>query len=511
MKFRLNLYLFIFMLIPICLVTITYSAFNEEMIINGEAILRVDENIRITDIKVIEQTNEAYETYNNKFDKERTSMFVTLPNINSIITYEITITNNSNIAYDVNDIIIENYSNNSIKYEIDLNVGDIIEANTSKTFTVKFYYNITTLPEDITNTLIIKYEFVEHIDSYVVDTYDYTGKYETFIAPYDGVYKIELWGASGGYNDTIKINAETANIGEFTERSVTFDGGYGGYVSGEIILKSNQEIYVYVGEIGKRNLEISFNGGGSGAIGGAGYKGTYPNGDAIQSGYSGGGATDIRLVYGTWNNFESLKSRIMVAGGGGGATIDVYSSGGEYGYGGGLTAGSGGYYNGHPYVGQNGQGGTQTSGGTAATIHFNATGITTSGKFGIGGNTTSISSQTGASGGGGGYYGGGGASGTLSGGAGQGGGGGSSFISGHNGCDAITETSTESNITHTGKSIHYSGYQFTNTLMIDGNGYNWTTKKGEYMGIPSYDGTSIMTNNIGDGYAKITFIERVYD
>ncbi|MFR6022533.1 MAG: glycine rich domain-containing protein [Clostridia bacterium] len=30
----------------------------------------------------------------------------------------------------------------------------------------------------------------------------------------------------------------------------------------------------------------------------------------------GGGATDIRLVSGEWNDFESLKSRIMVAGGG---------------------------------------------------------------------------------------------------------------------------------------------------------------------------------------------------
>ena len=36
----------------------------------------------------------------------------------------------------------------------------------------------------------------------------------------------------------------------------------------------------------------------------------------------GGGATDIRLISGNWDSFESLKSRIMVAGGSsGGATV----------------------------------------------------------------------------------------------------------------------------------------------------------------------------------------------
>ncbi len=50
-------------------------------------------------------------------------------------------------------------------------------------------------------------------------------------------------------------------------------------------------------------------------------------------------------------------------------------------------------------------------------------------------------------------------------------GGGSSFISGHEGCDAIKEESTENNIIHTGQSIHYSGLYFTNTLMIDDEGY----------------------------------------
>ena len=51
--------------------------------------------------------------------------------------------------------------------------------------------------------------------------------------------------------------------------------------------------------------------------------------------------------------------------------------------------------------------------------------------------------------------------------------GGSSFISGHRGCDAISEDSTESNIIHTKYPYHYSGLVFTDTVMIDGSGREW--------------------------------------
>ena len=63
-----------------------------------------------------------------------------------------------------------------------------------------------------------------------------------------------------------------------------------------------------------------YNGGGT-----SGNQGIY-NG-------SGGGSSDIRLVSGDWNDFESLKSRIMVAGAGGGASY-YQSNNHNYGSGG---------------------------------------------------------------------------------------------------------------------------------------------------------------------------------
>lgn len=81
--------------------------------------------------------------------------------------------------------------------------------------------------------------------------------------------------------------------------------------------------------------------------------------------------------------------------------------------------------------------------------------------------------------------------------------GGSSFISGHNGCDAIAENSTSSKIIHTGQANHYSGLVFTNTIMIDGEGYNWTNVKGNYVGQIQPDGT-MAKGHAGNGYARIT-------
>ena len=91
----------------------------------------------------------------------------------------------------------------------------------------------------------------------------------------------------------------------------------------------------------------------------------------------------------------------------------------------------------------------------------------------------------GCTGGGSGYFGGGGSTHV------QGSGGWSSYISGHNVCVAIEESSTENNITFPTKngvactdgttnqdcSVHYSDKEFTDTVMIDGNGIIGLLKK----------------------------------
>ena len=107
--------------------SIVYSSLNSEMFINGDAHIRVDKDIRITNVKVLEQTNNAYETYNNDYSKNTTSMQVTLPSSESVMIYEVIITNKGSTDYEVTNIVEESYSNSDIKYElIGMEKGTII-------------------------------------------------------------------------------------------------------------------------------------------------------------------------------------------------------------------------------------------------------------------------------------------------------------------------------------------------------------------------------------------------
>ncbi len=278
----------------------------------------------------------------------------------------------------------------------------------------------------------------------------YTGTEQSIeLAP--GKYKMECWGAWGGYT--------TDSYGEFINER-------GGYTKGEILFTQNQKLYVFVGQRGSAGISGSFNGNIASST-------TRP----------GGGASDIRLMGGVWNNFESLKSRIMVAAGSGGHDRGG-CAGGLSGYTGGNHPVPGGSYRGY--------GASQTAGGGRATNGGYV------GSFGVGGLGRKYSDGHCGGGGGGGYYGGGGAQWHA------GGGGGSSFISGHAGCDAISASSTSSSIIHTGQPNHYSGLFFINTVMIDGAGYQWTTVRGAKTGMPNLTRTGTMTGNTDNGQVKIT-------
>lgn len=174
-----------------------------------------------------------------------------------------------------------------------------------------------------------------------------------------GAYKLECWGASGGYYQGTS-------------------GGRGGYSCGTLTLQDAAKLYLYAGGMGEdfENYKRSsagnvyaggFNGGGSAKV--VYYSGT----TTIPSG--GGGGTDIRI--GT----NSLYARVIVAGGGSGAT------------------------NGHVgYVG-----GGESGGGYNTSFAGKATAAGTHGAFGVGASSSPSStnykySGTGA---GGGWYGGG--------------------------------------------------------------------------------------------------------
>ncbi|HBY2691926.1 TPA: hypothetical protein MIV88_003970, partial [Clostridioides difficile] len=202
--------------------------------------------------------------------------------------------------------------------------------------------------------------------------FNYTGS-EQSITLKPGEYKLECWGASGG-----RYHASS-----FTECAK------GGYVKGDITLKEQTKLYVYVGQSGfERYSSPSGSGTRTGFNGGG--KGSSLGNSSGRWSTIGGGATDIRLVGGSWDNTQNLLSRILVAGGGGGSESDATDPNdvNEVGGAGGGLEGNRGYGYSLAFSG----GGTQFYGGQSRVDDYD-------GSFGKGGKGAT-------NGGGGGWFGG---------------------------------------------------------------------------------------------------------
>ena len=207
---------------------------------------------------------------------------------------------------------------------------------------------------------------------YLARVYTYTGRVESFTAPVSGQYKMECWGAQGGYGHD----------------KLTGHGGKGGYVVGIIEISKGEYLYTAVGGKGddmdsyQQLAKGGFNGGGKAM------------GNINTAWGGGGGATSIATSPGTVAFLANNKKQILIVAGGGGGGGHCYSEGSNYysphagGNGGGLTGG-----NGATDDSDGGAGATQTTG-----YSF--------GKGQDGKRTQGESTSYYGSGGGGGYYGG---------------------------------------------------------------------------------------------------------
>jgi hypothetical protein len=198
-----------------------------------------------------------------------------------------------------------------------------------------------------------------------------------------GIYTMKCWGADGGASYNVS------------------DGGRGGYAQGTVLFQNIE------------NLQISVGGSGIGDMMSQmlpSFPDMYYNGGGVSSDYAlstnahgggGGGASDVRVVTSLEPTEisddsilpETLNTRLIVAGGGGGCGTIPGLVGGA---GGGLTGGSpvGGSYGYTPGPG------TQTSSPQSTSYPI------INGGFGYGGNAGSKSNGYAGGAGGGGWYGG---------------------------------------------------------------------------------------------------------
>lgn len=214
--------------------------------------------------------------------------------------------------------------------------------------------------------------------------YGYTGNVQTFTAPHDGNYRLEVWGAQGG---------QARGDGNWMAH-----GGKGGYATGIVNLKAGDTLYICVGGAGEhgvfgRYAYGGYNGGGRGCNDSYDGNGANdgPDNDPEASG-AGGGATHIALNInrGVLSNYASYSNEVLiVAGGGGGASWNI-------------QGGSGGGTNGGTFECDYNTGGFGNSGHTARAYPTQTSGY----AFGRGMDAYGIGASDGAGGGGGGWYGG---------------------------------------------------------------------------------------------------------
>jgi hypothetical protein len=214
-------------------------------------------------------------------------------------------------------------------------------------------------------------------------TFGYTGTAQQWTVP-PGVHRafFDVYGAQGG-----------DAAGAFENDNIP--GGKGGWATAAFPLTPGDTITIMVGGKGTDPASGAFPCAGGQPTGG--FNGGGESGDP-DCGQGGGGASDVRI------GGTDLAHRVLIAGGGGGATANIFCKGG--GDGGGLTGGSAAS---NVFCPGAGSGGNQTGSSGSGQLGFGGTGAPFAPFQDIGG------------GGGGGYYGGGG------GGHGTGGGGGSGF------------------------------------------------------------------------------------
>ena len=153
-------------------------------------------------------------------------------------------------------------------------------------------------------------------------TFNYTGEVQSFEAKCSGIYKLELWGASGGtaygygYSDKVLKESQVK-------------GGNGGYASGYKQLSLGTTLYMCIGGAGS-NASTSestalggYNGGAKGTQSDHKDHVSYETHHVHNAG--GGGATHIATTNrGELYNYESYTSEILIVAGAGSGGQDSY-------------------------------------------------------------------------------------------------------------------------------------------------------------------------------------------
>ena len=140
--------------------SVGYSSLNQELNITSEASFRLEEDIRITDIKLVGNTFNGIENYNSSYSKDRIKTGITLNESNSSITYQVTITNTGNVPMLLNLLENVSYNNDGITYELNKKLPYFINKGEEKK--IELTYKWSSYNEKNKNLdAVIRFNFIK--------------------------------------------------------------------------------------------------------------------------------------------------------------------------------------------------------------------------------------------------------------------------------------------------------------------------------------------------------------
>lgn len=310
MKIRRLKIFFVFSII--LLITVGFAVISSNLKINGSFRFATNEwNIYFDNIQV---DSGGVSTTKPKISSDKLSLnfSISLKEPEEYYLFYVDAVNKSSLNAMINEVKIEGLDEVSDYLECNVTYqdGSVIEKNDilykdfSNTFKVEFKYKDITKEQipstDLTPTVIVSINYRQANKDAILKentnfvNFNYSGAESTYIIPYDGTYKLEVWGGQGRARAAI--------------------GGYGGYSTGKISLIKQNKLYLTVGEAGLSIENESIGGSGIGH-------------------FRGGGATHISITSGLLKSLEDNQDSILIVAGGGGGNdglSSVIPSGGGY-------------------------------------------------------------------------------------------------------------------------------------------------------------------------------------
>ena len=259
-----------FLVVIVLSMTLGYSVLMQKLEIMGNAKLDLIEyKIEITSIVSQATESGAYQNSNPSYNETEGTMYSSLPNTTSNITYKITI-KNKGIKSGILDYTYVSINNTNVKYKIGgIKNGDIIAPGESVDVTVTFepWDNVTSITTAEVSS-IINFEFVPYSESYsnsCTTAWDGTSSSEPTKKTIYGVEYYQIsnanefnWFVNTVNNGTKNINGmltkniclNSKTISQINDYTGTFDGQnrtIQGYTHNRDITLKETTTYLYTG------------------------------------------------------------------------------------------------------------------------------------------------------------------------------------------------------------------------------------------------------------------------